>query len=254
MLYKEEAILIRSMDYGEGHKIITLYTLRFGKVSVMARGAKKLKSRHTGAVQLFTHAEYTYYKSGKMGTLNHADIIHSNEALRTDLSKTAYASYICEMVYRLVSDDDQGSSFLFHQLAASFQQMAEEKDLQIIAHIFELKMLKYAGYEPVLTRCTVCGKESGLSFIAVHAGGAACAHCAAGSDASSFIPIDEKTRKLLQLLQTVDLRRLGNINVSPQTKQKLAVIMRGFMEDYADVQYWKSRKFLDQMEKYFLQN
>lgn len=250
MLFKEEGILIRSMDYGEGHKIITLYTLRYGKVSVMARGAKKLKSRHTGATQLFTHAEYTYFKNGNMGTLNHADIIFSNEPLRTEITRTAYASYLAEMVYRLVTDDDQGSSFLFSQLAAALQELAEDKDFQVISHIFELKMLTYTGYEPVLMKCAICGKETALTHFEAQAGGVVCSSCAASTE-FKMKSLDEKTRKLLQLLQKVDLRRLGNIAVSAQTKQNLAEVMRALMDYYADVQHWKSRKFLDQMQKYF---
>lgn len=249
MLYKEEAILIRAMDYGEGHKILTLYTLHQGKVSVMARGARKLKSRHTGATQLFTHAEYTYYKSSKMGTLNHAEIIHSHEELRSDLNKTAYASYLAEMIYRLVTDDEPGSQFLFEQLAAALQELAEGKDLQIVTHIFELKLLRYTGYEPVLSHCSLCGNREELEHFDAQAGGMVCRHCAA-SNQHRLLRIDEKTWKLLQVLQKVDLRKLGNIAVTPQTKQQLGALMRSFMDYHTDAAYWKSRKFLDQMEKY----
>lgn len=132
MLFTTEAALIRSMDYGEGNKIITLYSPNYGKVSVMARGAKRVKSRHTAVTQLFTQAVYTYYKAGKMGTLNHADILFSYDELRNDIVKTAYASYLCEMVFRLVHENDDGSAHLYQQLTSAFDAIASDKDPQIV--------------------------------------------------------------------------------------------------------------------------
>lgn len=65
MLYRLEGIVIRSMDYGEGNKIITLCTESGGKIGVLVRGAKKPKSRHAGLTQVFTHGEYVFFsKSG----------------------------------------------------------------------------------------------------------------------------------------------------------------------------------------------
>lgn len=144
----------------------------------------------------------------------------------------------------------RGSSYLFSQLAAAFQELCQDKDAQIIAHIFELKMLEKAGYSPVLSHCAICGKKSDLNCFDASAGGMICISCAKNAE-YKMLQVDKKTHMLLNVLQKVDLRRVGNITISAQTKQNIARVMRLFMEYYADVHHWKSRKFLDQMQKHF---
>lgn len=92
MLNKVNGVVIRTVDYGEGNKILRLYTEEKGKLSLMARGAKKVKSRHAAVSQLFTLAQYTFFSSGSMGTLNHGEIIRPRSLIREDLVKTAFAA------------------------------------------------------------------------------------------------------------------------------------------------------------------
>jgi DNA repair protein RecO (recombination protein O) len=245
MLHKAEAVVIRTMDYGEGNKIITLYTKERGKVSVMVRGAKKMKSRHSAITQIFTHGDYTYYKTGQMGNLNHGDIIESHHLLREDIHKTAYAAYIVELIDRVLLDQE-GSSFLFEQLAASLQAVEEGKDPQITTHLFEMKMLAFAGYSPVLDKCVSCGAPE-AQFISAELGGILCALCR-NKDPQS-VQISIKTLKLLRIFMQMDLRRLGSIEVSAETKSELKRVLRGFIDTHIST-YWKSRNFLDQMDKY----
>ncbi|PAM94754.1 DNA repair protein RecO, partial [Flavobacterium sp. IR1] len=91
MMQKVEAIVIRTNDYGESNKIVTLFTRESGKVGVMARGAKKPKSRLAAISQLFIHGLYLFQKSNGLGTLNQAEMIHSYKEVRNDLFLASYA-------------------------------------------------------------------------------------------------------------------------------------------------------------------
>lgn len=109
MLYRVEGIVIRSMDYGEGNKIITLCTESGGKVGVLVRGAKKPKSRHAALVQPFTYGQYVYFRNTGLGTLNAGEIVESYHELREDLVKASYASYACELLDRVLQDEETGT-------------------------------------------------------------------------------------------------------------------------------------------------
>ncbi|GIQ65347.1 hypothetical protein PACILC2_39150 [Paenibacillus cisolokensis] len=61
MLYRVEGIVIRSMDYGEGNKIVTIITDTHGKAGVLIRGAKKARSRHASLAQPFTYGEFVFF-------------------------------------------------------------------------------------------------------------------------------------------------------------------------------------------------
>lgn len=88
MLHRVEGIVIRSMDYGEGNAIITLCTENAGKVGVLVRGAKKVKSRHAALIQLFTVGEFVFFRNnGGLGTLNAGEITQSHHPLREVCSK-----------------------------------------------------------------------------------------------------------------------------------------------------------------------
>lgn len=248
MLLRTEGIVIRAIDYGESHKIVSLYTRSNGKTSLMVRGAKKVKSRHAAMVQLFTHGDFVIYKGSGMGSLNHAEIIHSYREIREDLHKAAHTAYLVELIERLSAEGEPNVT-LFDQLLAALDAIKEGKDAAIVTHIMELKLLALAGYYPQLRACVQCGRDSSLNAFSAGHGGVLCSTCKSTDPYAQLLTGNMLT--ILQLLQSTDLRRLGNTNIKPQTKQQLKTILRAFLDTHLDVR-WKSRNFLDQMDKYEL--
>ncbi|MFS1513515.1 DNA repair protein RecO [Chengkuizengella sp. SCS-71B] len=251
MLFKVEGIVIRAIDYGEGNKIIVIFTKETGKASIMARGAKKLKSRLSSVTQLFTYAEFTYYKKGKMGTLNDGEAIKSFHDLNLDIYKSTYAAYLVELIDRMI-DEQEASSFIFEQLLASLEFIEEGKDPLVITHIFEMKILKLAGYYPILTECISCGRElNDSSFFSISLGGTLCQICK--SKEQYVKKINVRSLKLLRLFQEIDIRRLGKINISDSIKKEVNMLMRDFMDTHVNIN-WKSRYVMDQISKSNLNN
>ncbi len=247
MLYSLQGIVIRSMDYSESSKIISVLTAELGKISLMVRGAKKIKSKHTAITQLFTLGEFTFFKqAGKMGTLHQGEVTHSYHGLRDDLSKTAYAAYLAEMVDRLMNEEE-ASSYVYVQFQAALTAIEAGKDIAVVGHIFEMQILGFQGYSPQLDQCVSCLSELHLSRFSSSLGGLLCGSCA-HQDRTS-IEITASTLKLLRVFVNMDLRRLGDIQVKPATKQEIKSCMRDYMDRHIDIS-WKSRRFIDQMEKY----
>ncbi|MBP1992842.1 DNA repair protein RecO [Paenibacillus eucommiae] len=247
MLRNVEGIVLRSMDYGEGNKIISLFTSELGKVSVMARGAKKLKSRHAAATQVFTYADFVFYKQhGQMGSLNQADIIEAHHLLREDLNMSAYSAYLVEMTDRM-HGDEEGSTYMFEQLKAGLQAIEDKKDMQIVVHLFEMKMLELAGYLPITDCCVSCGSASDLQSFSPGMGGVLCINCKFKDPFAALAA--PGTLKLLKLFPRMDMRRLGAIQVKEETKVQLKTCMKAYMDHHIGIK-WKSRGFIEQMEKY----
>ncbi|AOZ91716.1 DNA repair protein RecO [Paenibacillus crassostreae] len=249
MLYRVEGIVIRSMDYGEGNKIITLCTENAGKIGVLVRGAKKVKSRHAALTQLFTLGEYVFFRNGTgLGTLNAGEISQSHFRLRGDLYLAAYASYACELLDRILQDEETGS-FWFQQLKACLAALEEGKDPGIVLNLYEMKILQTAGYGPELDVCISCGSERSDEdlLISPRLGGVLCKHCRHLDPPA--IKIYPRSLKMLRIFAQLDLRQLGNITVREETKVELKKVMRGFIDMQLGINL-KSRNFLDQMEKY----
>ncbi|MFD0682658.1 MULTISPECIES: DNA repair protein RecO [unclassified Paenibacillus] len=246
MQYRVQGIVIRSMDYGENNKIITLFTREIGKVAVIVRGAKKVKSRYSSVAQLFTCGDYLFFKSGQLGTLNHADIIESNHHLREELYKTSYASYIAELTDRMLGDQE-ANVFLYEQLLAAYQGLDSDKDMQIIVHIYEMKIWMQSGYQPELDECVSCRSSSGEMRFSAGMGGILCERCRTKDPKA--LPLSAGTLKLIRLFARMDIRRLGQIDVKPETKESLKKLMRSYFDTHIGL-VLKSRNFLDQMDKY----
>ena len=245
MLYRMEGIVIRGTDYGEGNKIITILTPSHGKQGIVVKGARKPKSRYSSLAQPFTHGDFSFYKSGQLGTLNSAEIIESYRALREGLETAAYAAYAAELCDRGIGEEEAGS-FLFYQLKACFDALAEGKDPQIVVRAFEMKISGIAGYAPLLDECAGCGR-TGVPFrFSPAAGGALCAYCR--SKDPSALELGETTWKLLRLFAALDLRRLGQINVKETSKDQLKIAMRNWMDHHLGLRL-KSQHFLDQWER-----
>jgi len=248
MLHRVQGIVLRSIDYGEGNKIVTLLTREMGKVGVMARGAKKVKSRLGAVTQLFSFGEFVFFKNGQLGTLNSAELIRPFHKLREDLFMSAYSAYLVELADRLIGEED-ASAYLFEQLRAGLEAIEDGKDMAIVAHIFELAMLRAAGYAPEVDACVHCGGMTLPMSFGIQAGGMLCARCRHKDPAA--IPVSEATWKLLRLFAKLDLRRLGAITVSSATKGELKACLHAYMDAQVGTR-WKSREFIAQMEKYDL--
>lgn len=245
MLYRVEGIVIRSIDYGEGNKIVTLLTKTNGKVGVLIRGAKKVKSRHTSLAQPFTYGEFVYFKGNGLATLNSGEILESHHVLREQLDMAAYASYAAELTDRSVQDDE-ATGFHFEQLKACLSALQEGKDAQIVIHLYEMRILDLSGYAPELEECVNCGNRLGPFRLSAQAGGILCQRCT--SRDSWAIGLSDGVLKLLRLFRRLDMRRLGKIELRPETKAELKQCMRRLMDTHLGFQL-KSRNFLDQLEK-----
>lgn len=245
MLYRVEGIVIRSMDYGESNKIVTLLTKTNGKAGVLIRGAKKVKSKFSSLAQPFTYGEFQYFRSTGLGTLNHGEIIESHHDLRMQLDLSAYASYAAEMTDRTLQDEEP-SGFYFEQLKACLTALSEGKDPQIVTHLYEMRILDLAGYAPELEECVSCGNRVGPFKLSAHTGGILCARCGSRDPSASLL--SDSAYKLLRLFRGMDMRRLGSIAVKPETKVELKFHMRSLMDIQLGLQL-KSRNFLDQLDK-----
>lgn len=246
MILRVEGIVIRAVDYGEGNRILHVLTQEAGKISMMARGAKKVKSRFSAISQPFTYGQFVIFRSSSqaMGTINSGELIRSHQRLREDLVLSAYAAYLAELTNRII-EEGEPVPHIFAQLAAAFEAMEEGKDAAVITHVYEMNMLAAAGFMPQLHACVSCGREDEpLSLLSGALGGTICDHCRK-SDPQA-VSVKSGTLKLLRTIQQLDLRRLGNVNVSQAAKQEMKQFIRSVMDAHLQVR-WKSRDFIDQL-------
>lgn len=246
MLQKCEGIVIRTTDYGETNKVVTLYTREWGKIGVMARGAKKPNSRLSAITQLFTYGYFLIQKGSGLGSLQQGEIISSLRSIREDIFITAYASYVVELTDKATVDEKTPNPFLFELLYQTLNLMNEGYDLDIMANIYEMKMLDLFGLHPCLNQCSVCGNTDGHFSFSLREGGLICHQCV--NKDRYALKITPATVKLLRIFYYFDLSRLGNIDVKAETKAELKKVITAYYDEYSGL-HLKTKRFLNQMDK-----
>ncbi|RYI31488.1 DNA repair protein RecO [Bacillus infantis] len=245
MFEKCEGIVLRTVNYGESNKIVTLYTREWGKVGVMAKGAKKPNSRLSAVTQPFTYGYFLVQRSSGLGLMQQGEMVSSMRSIREDIFLTAYASYIVDLTDKTV-EEKKPNPFHFELLHQTLNYMNEGYDPEIMVNIYEMKMLNSLGLYPVLDKCSVCGSTDGHFSFSIREGGLICHRCLE-KDPYHY-KISPAALKLLRLFYYFDLSRLGNISVKPETKAELKKIISAYYNEYSGLSL-KTRKFLDQMDK-----
>ncbi|MDX8045955.1 DNA repair protein RecO [Gracilibacillus sp. S3-1-1] len=245
MFEKVEGFILKTQDYGETHKIVTLLTPTFGKVGAIARGAKKTKSRMAAITQPFIHGSYLIQPGSSLATIQQGEVITSFRKIREDIVKTAYTSYLAELTDKLI-DPKKYNPFIYKQLLHTVERIDEGMDPEILSMIYEWKMYKEAGFAPVVTKCVSCGNPHDLKAFSVSNGGLLCRNCLYIDEHAISVP--EKVAKLMAIFAWVELEQIGNISVKSENKLLLSRIMEQYYEEHGGF-YLKSKRFLQQMNK-----
>ncbi|MFD1203879.1 MULTISPECIES: DNA repair protein RecO [Sporosarcina] len=245
MLNKWEGIILKSIPYGEANKIVTVYTREAGKMTAMARGAKKPASRLAAVTQNFTHGYFLIRTGRGMGTLEQGDPIDSMRHIREDLEATAYASYVVELIDKLTDDLDQRAN-VFGLLQAALHAINEGYDPEAISLFVEWKMLPVAGVHPVLHQCANCGATEGEFAFSFQEIGFLCHRCF--STDPYLIRITPTQLRLIRTFYTVPIEQVGSLTLKRATKQFMKKLVRTVYDEQTGIRL-KSRAFLDQLER-----
>lgn len=244
MLERVTGFIIKTQDFRENNKIITIFSKRFGKFSALARGAKKPNSRMAAITQPFIYGEFLVYLSKGLSTLQQGEIVNSHRDIREDIHKTTYASYIAEMTEKTLPEKEP-HSYIFNQFKQTLLWIEEHRDAMIPIMMYELKLYQIAGIRPIVDRCALCSNNKNLKVFSIVEGGVLCAECRQRD--RHAIKLSPAMIKLLPLFMTVDLERVGNITVRKDNQQRLRHILDEYYDRYGGY-YIKSRNVLRQLD------
>ncbi|MEK9198746.1 DNA repair protein RecO [Ureibacillus sp. FSL E2-3493] len=245
MLNKWEGIVLKSRSYGESNKIVTIMTREVGKVTVMARGAKKPTSRLAGITQTFMHGVYVVQRGSGMGTLQQGEHLASMRHIQTDIVATAYASYIVELLDRIV-EEGSPEPFAFEVLQQALHAIEEEYDPEAIALFVDWKLLPYTGVQPMLHACASCGAIEGEFAFSFAQGGYLCHRCFHLDP--YIIRLTPTQLKLIRMFYSVPIDQIGKLDLKKGTKQFIKKIVSTIYEEQTGIRL-KSRSFIEQLER-----
>jgi DNA repair protein RecO (recombination protein O) len=191
---KTEAIVLRSIRYGEADRILHMYTPRHGRLSAIAKGARRSRSRFGARLEPFFHVRAVLHAGrGDLLTVTSVDTITVHGALRDHAATLDAAARACDAVARLFETPDPHPEvfrLLGNELALLSADAVHARPANGLA--FRLKLLLAAGIVPQLAACTSCGVPDHLRGFSPAAGGVVCGSC----EAAAF-PLDEEAYRFL---------------------------------------------------------
>lgn len=236
-------VVIKSQDLGENDKLITIYTDKLGKITCVAKGAKKNKSKNLTIALQFSYCSYTVFKGRNLYTISEAKVIDSFQEFLNSFDNLTYASYFCELIDISMIAEESNMELFKSFVTALYLLKTNALDAELLARAFELKLLSSTGYRLSFDRCSICHKQIERStFISYQYVGGVCDNCAKTFGKEISMP----AYNTLKFLNSITLDKVYRINPTKEVKKELRDVLKKIIA----TNYARSPISLDMLDFY----
>jgi len=250
--FKTTGFVLRTLNYSESDLIVTFYSHDFGKLKGIAKGAKRSKKRFANVFEPFslTNIIFTRKSRDMLAFIESCDIIDHFPAIRQDMEKTLIASYFIDLTDHF-SPEGKKNEKIFELLRDFLLLLGKEKASDTLVRFFEIRLLKLAGFDPVLEHCIVCKTPvtNGNSYY-FHAGdgGIKCSSCAKPQRYEQ--PVSAGTVRTLLMGKDMDIDKIKLIALTDSLARESRSILTGFISHVLGREV-KSLKVMEQIRNFY---
>lgn len=179
--FTTDALVIRELPSGEHDRLLTLLSAEYGRLPVIAKGARSLKNKLLSPTRPFVYGNYELHRKGDFIWMRDASCTEPFTALTKDIEKLYLAQYIADVCYDLSGEDVPAGDILRLALNSYYALSRGLRDIRLIKGVFELRAAADSGYMPELSVCASCGcKAAPAWYLDVMNGALLCSSCVAG--------------------------------------------------------------------------
>ena len=164
---KVKGIILSENNLGDYDKMLTMLTPNFGKISCVAKGARRPKSALLAGTQMFCFGEYMMYQGTSTYHINSCETIEIFYKIRTDLDKLKYAIHINKIVQDVTDENQNCYNIMQIYLNALYTIAETDKDLDLTISIFKLRLLCILGFTPRILSCTNCNEKEKIKYLSI---------------------------------------------------------------------------------------
>lgn len=248
-----EALILRNVDFGESDRILHLLTPETGRITVIAKGARRSKKRFPGTLDFFNHLDVQIdrRKPTSMPRLEAARLRATLHGLRTHPTRFALGCYLLELLDRLAPEG--GARIDHHRLfgfALGSLRLLDQQDPDLRLRILlEVRALDALGIGPEFTRCVRCGDElpaAGEGPVGFHIGegGPCCARCT--PEGHPLLPVHRGTLRALERSRLIPGEQLGRLALGGTALDEAHALVTRFVRFHVGLDL-RSQTFLDQL-------
>jgi len=232
--YRAEAIVLKTLDFGEADRILTLLTRHFGKVRVVAKGIRRSTSRLAGYAEPLAHATFQMARGRELDVLTGCETRASYRTMRDDLGRIAAGWYVAELADRFTADHEP-SAPVFDLVENALRHLESGHVPALVCRWFDLHLLDRSGFRPELGRCVQC--EGALpeaeNVWSPLAGGVICAGCLRTPEHIG-VPLSVRALKSMRFLIVSDFAAAARLRIDEALALELERTLRGFLHVVLD--------------------
>lgn len=225
-LIKVKGIVIRESTYKDNDKIITILTDSIGKVSVIAKGAKKTNSPYLASSQYLVYSEFVLYQNTGYFYLNSASVINTFYNLRIDLDKLQIVFELTKLINSVTDENQDCEKILKLFLNTIYALDKLDKDKKLIVNAFKIKLFTLLGFAPRQDKCANCSKllldaEEEFVYYNYVDNVFLCENCKGVGDSRNVIRLTKATFNAIFYVIRSDLKKMFSFELKNYTDFEL---------------------------------
>lgn len=253
MVTDTEGIVLRQVKALGGRRMISLFSKKFGKISVGTGMNEGGRSKSALAVRAFSYGRYELFKNRESYNLNSGQVLKSYYSLGENLDKYMAASYVLELTDKVLPEElPQPKIF---SLLLDFLEALEKRTVKhgTLVMAYLIKLLDGLGTMPELSRCSCCGEEvcreqGGRDILfSVEEGGLLCSECAKEQLKEKERPLIYKEDigiiDILRYFQKQPMSAFEKIALDESMEHKLQTLIKEYISYHMDIRGLKSESF-----------
>ncbi len=214
----------------------------FGKISCVAKGARRPKSALLAGTQMFCFGEYLVYKGSQTYHINSVEPIEVFYNLRIDLDKLKYAVHINKIVQDVTHENQNCYQILQLLLNTLYIISETDKNLDMVLGVFKLRLLCILGFTPQVMQCTNCQEKENLTYFSLKDNGLKCKIC--GKQDTSTIQISESTLNAIKYTVTAPPKKLYSFDLKDGALEEFKLVSKLYFNEKLEKEYKLEDLFL----------
>lgn len=220
-------VVLRETQTKETDKILTLLTEEWGKISVVARGARRKTCKFAACAQSLAYSEWTLYQRGVWRYAREGSTLDLFDGLRSDLESLALGFYLAELTETVAPEEVPVPELLRHLLNGLYALSKLRKPFALVKPAFELRLLCLAGYEPLADACACCGEPEPEAPVLDTVQGVI--HCKKCAPPGNGRPLCRDSLAALRHIVYGDPKRLYAFRLGPEALERLGSAAEAFV-------------------------
>ena len=223
---KLRGIVVRSFDYLENDKLLTLLTFERGSVTAKAKGVRKTGAKLAYGARQFFCGDFECVESHDRLVITGIARVYDFTDIASDIDKYYMACHFAEIASVVIMEDHPDEELLRLFLNTLHILTKDSVNPSLLISLFEFRTAVLAGFAPVMDECTLCGSVDKNMTFSIENGGMVC--CASGNT------IDKHMAVLIGKLSECEMKELFSLTVPEASLDSLASLSRRYLENVLD--------------------